>query len=120
MEKTTTTYMMLVMAITAITIAPTASADHGNHECTDEDPCDDIGKDGCDPIVSVGGCEYEYHDSCTYGKGADGTQSEFCRHHTRHCMINVGGRCYHHGSTLNERMFAPIIDLDYQVPFPHL
>lgn len=99
MNKKTTIFVLLTMAIAAVAVAPTASADHGTHECTPSDPCDEKGNRGCPTKVTVGGCKYSTHENCTYGKGADGKQSEFCRHTTRSCMLNLMYFCQLHGTT---------------------
>lgn len=102
MNRTNTILVMLSMAMAALVLAPTASADHGSHECTDEDPCDNMNNKGCDPLISVGGCTYEGHSNCYYGRGADGQQATYCYHYSKDCLVNLVADCHVHGSTLTK------------------
>lgn len=94
MSKTTTA---LLAMLTMLTLLPSVSADHNaSHECTEADPCND-NDTGCEAFLGVS-CTYDAHSQCTSGEGSDGTNSKFCRHDTRDCMVTFDDHCYWHGS----------------------
>ncbi len=88
---------MLLLTAT-LAVAGNASADHGYHECTEEDPCDNSWNPGCDGSVDVD-CGYDGHYNCYYGFNEDGENSKFCKHESKNCLVNVLDWCHLQGET---------------------
>lgn len=88
----------ILAALALVAFLPTASADHGYHECTEEDPCDNRGNQGCDGATLAVDCTYESHGGCYSSINEEGQQAMYCRHDSKNCLISVDNYCQMHGS----------------------